>query len=63
MNIHAKKTPTEDRINQDQELHQQIVDYFAFNVFLQPVQGIFYVGSSFVPPENLTVFWVEDLVL
>ena len=26
MNIHAKKTPTEDRINQDQELHQQIVD-------------------------------------
>jgi hypothetical protein len=26
MNIHPKKTPTEDRINQDQELHQQIVD-------------------------------------
>ena len=26
MNIHAKKTPTEHRINQDQELHQQIVD-------------------------------------
>jgi hypothetical protein len=25
-NIHAKKSPIEDRINQDQELHQQIVD-------------------------------------
>jgi predicted DNA binding CopG/RHH family protein len=25
-NIHAKKSPTEDRINQDQELHQQILN-------------------------------------
>jgi hypothetical protein len=27
------------------------------------MQGIFYVGSSFVPPDNLAFFWVEEFKL
>jgi hypothetical protein len=44
MNIHAKKTPTEDRINQDQELHQQIVD---LNTQIQDLNSSLNVWSTF----------------
>jgi hypothetical protein len=40
-----------------------LIPLVAFNVLLQPVQGFFYVDSSFVLPDNLVVFWMEDLVL